>query len=111
MVANIQKGLVFLISTHVALLGFVLIATLYGFSQPLLPIHILWLEFFIDSRHRSFTRACRARADAPPAAPRSEPLLGLPAGGRCRRWTLLRWPSWPRTAATSSMPLGGPPSS
>ena len=48
MVANIQKGLVFLISTHVALLGFILIATLYGFSQPLLPIHILWLELFID---------------------------------------------------------------
>jgi P-type Ca2+ transporter type 2C len=48
MVANIQKGLVFLVSTHVALLGFVLVATLYGISQPLLPIHILWLEFFID---------------------------------------------------------------
>ena len=48
MVANIQKGLLFLVSTHVGLLGFVLLATLYGFSQPLLPIHILWLEFFID---------------------------------------------------------------
>jgi Ca2+-transporting ATPase len=48
MVANIQKGLVFLISTHVALLGFILVATLYGVSQPLLPLHILWLEFFID---------------------------------------------------------------
>jgi Ca2+-transporting ATPase len=48
-VDNVQKGLVFLVSTHVALLGFLLIATLAGFSQPLLPIQILWLELFIDS--------------------------------------------------------------
>ena len=47
-VANVQKGLVFLASTHVALLGFILIATLAGFGQPLLPIQILWLELFID---------------------------------------------------------------
>ena len=47
-VDNVQKGLVFLVSTHVALLGFVLVATLAGFSQPLLPIQILWLELFID---------------------------------------------------------------
>ncbi|MBA3235260.1 MAG: cation-transporting P-type ATPase, partial [Chloroflexi bacterium] len=47
-VDNVQKGLVFLTSTHVALLGFILIATLYGFGQPLLPLQILWLELFID---------------------------------------------------------------
>lgn len=47
-VDNIRKGLVFLVSTHVALLGFVLIATLAGFSQPLLPLQVLWLELFID---------------------------------------------------------------
>jgi Ca2+-transporting ATPase len=47
-VDNVQKGLIFLISTHVALLGFILIATIYGFGQPLLPIQILWLELFID---------------------------------------------------------------
>jgi P-type Ca2+ transporter type 2C len=47
-VDNVQKGLIFLVSTHVALLGFVLIATVTGFSQPLLPIQILWLELFID---------------------------------------------------------------
>ncbi len=47
-VDNVQKGLVFLISTHVALLGFILIATLAGFGQPLLPLQILWLELFID---------------------------------------------------------------
>ncbi len=47
-VDNVQKGLVFLVSTHAALLGFILIATLAGFSQPLLPIQILWLELFID---------------------------------------------------------------
>lgn len=48
MVDNVRKGLVFLISTHIALLGFVLLATLVGFGQPLLPIQILWLELFID---------------------------------------------------------------
>ncbi|HEY7736517.1 MAG TPA: HAD-IC family P-type ATPase [Candidatus Limnocylindrales bacterium] len=47
-VANVQKGLVFLTSTHVALLGFILVATLAGYGQPLLPIQILWLELFID---------------------------------------------------------------
>ena len=47
-VDNVQKGLVFIVSTHVALLGFILIATIYGFGQPLLPLQILWLELFID---------------------------------------------------------------
>jgi Ca2+-transporting ATPase len=47
-VDNVQKGLVFLVSTHVAFLGFILIATLAGFGQPLLPIQILWMELFID---------------------------------------------------------------
>ena len=47
-VDNVQKGLVFLLSTHVALLGFILIATIAGYSQALLPIQVLWLELFID---------------------------------------------------------------
>jgi magnesium-transporting ATPase (P-type) len=47
-VDNVQKGLVFLISTHIAFLGFILIATLAGFGQPLLPLQILWMELFID---------------------------------------------------------------
>ncbi|HSO30022.1 MAG TPA: HAD-IC family P-type ATPase, partial [Candidatus Sulfomarinibacteraceae bacterium] len=48
-VDNVQKGLVFLVSTHVAFLGFILIATIAGFGQPLLPIQILWMELFIDT--------------------------------------------------------------
>jgi Ca2+-transporting ATPase len=47
-VDNVRKGLVFLVSTHVALLGFILIATIGGIAQPLLPLQILWLELFID---------------------------------------------------------------
>ena len=47
-VDNVQKGLIFLISTHVAFLGFILIATVYGFGQPLIPLQILWMELFID---------------------------------------------------------------
>ncbi len=50
-VDNVLKGLVFLVSTHVALLGFLLIATIFAGglgTQPLLPLQILWLELFID---------------------------------------------------------------
>jgi P-type Ca2+ transporter type 2C len=49
-VDNVQKGLVFLLSTHVAFLGFILLATIFAGSagQPLLPIQILWMELFID---------------------------------------------------------------
>jgi Ca2+-transporting ATPase len=80
MVENIRKGLVFLVSTHVALLGFVLIATLAGYGQPLLPLQILWLELFIDLT----TSAAFEREPEEPGAmqrpprPRDRPLL--PAG-------------------------------
>ncbi|HSK51624.1 MAG TPA: cation-transporting P-type ATPase, partial [Clostridia bacterium] len=76
-VDNVEKGLVFLVSTHVALLGFILIATLYGFGQPLLPIQILWLELFIDiSASVAFERE-PAEPDIMrrPPRKRGEPLL------------------------------------
>ncbi len=48
-VDNVQKGLVFLVSTHVAFLGFILISTIAVASgQVLLPLQILWMELFID---------------------------------------------------------------
>jgi len=48
-VDNVQKGLVFVISTHVAFLGFILIATIFvPQGQVLLPLQILWMELFID---------------------------------------------------------------
>jgi Ca2+-transporting ATPase len=84
LVANVQKGLVFLISTHVAMLGFILIATIAGFSQPLLPIQILWLEVFIDMLTAvSF----EGEAEEPgsmvrPPRPRSKPLLDWGILGR-----------------------------
>jgi Ca2+-transporting ATPase len=76
-VANVQKGLVFLVSTHVALLGFILLATIAGISQPLLPIQILWLELFIDlSTSIAFEReAEEPGAMARPPRPRGRPLL------------------------------------
>jgi Ca2+-transporting ATPase len=76
-VANVQKGLVFLVSTHVALLGFILIATIAGISQPLLPLQILWLELFIDlSTSVAFEREAEepGAMDRPPR-PRGRPLL------------------------------------
>jgi Ca2+-transporting ATPase len=77
LVANVQKGLVFLISTHVAMLGFILIATIAGFSQPLLPIQILWLEVFIDMLTAvSFEgEAEEPGAMQRPPRPRNQPLL------------------------------------
>lgn len=48
-VDNVQKGLVFILSTHVAFLGFIFISTLFvAERQVLLPIQILWMELFID---------------------------------------------------------------
>ncbi len=76
-VANVQKGLVFLVSTHVAMLGFILIATLVGYDQPLLPIQILWLEVFIDMLTVVSFEIEREEPDAMrlPPRPRSQPLL------------------------------------
>jgi Ca2+-transporting ATPase len=77
MIANAQKGLVFLLSTHVALLGYILVATLAGISTPLLPIQILWMEFFIDI---SATVAFEREGEEPGTMtrlprPRNRPLL------------------------------------
>jgi P-type Ca2+ transporter type 2C len=76
-IANVQKGLVFLVSTHVALLGFVLLGTIAGTTHPLLPIQILWAELFIDvttsiafEREREEPGAMRS-----PPRPRGRPLL------------------------------------
>jgi Ca2+-transporting ATPase len=76
-VDNVQKGLVFLISTHVAFLGFILVATLAGFGQPLLPIQILWMELFIDaSASIAFEREpAEPDAMARPPRVRGQPLL------------------------------------
>jgi Ca2+-transporting ATPase len=76
-VDNVQKGLVFLVSTHVALLGFLLIATLAGFAQPLLPIQILWLELFIDTSTSVAFEREPAEPDVMRRPPRhvAEPLL------------------------------------
>ena len=77
LVANVRKGLVFLVSTHAALLGFILVATIAGWSQPLLPIQILWLELFIDlSTSVAFEReAEEPGAMAEPPRRRDVPLL------------------------------------
>jgi Ca2+-transporting ATPase len=49
-VDNVQKGLVFLLSTHVAFLGFILMSTIFvAERQVLIPLQILWMELFIDA--------------------------------------------------------------
>ncbi|HET8587622.1 MAG TPA: cation-transporting P-type ATPase [Candidatus Limnocylindria bacterium] len=82
-VANVQKGLVFVVSTHVALLGFILIATIAGFGQPLLPLQILWMELFIDiSTSVAFEREPEEPdAMSRPPRPRDQPLLSVPILG------------------------------
>ena len=59
-VANVQKGLVFLISTHVALLGFILIATLVRVrrSRSCRSRSCGW-SYSSTSRHRSPSSASR----------------------------------------------------
>jgi Ca2+-transporting ATPase len=76
-VDNVQKGLIFLLSTHVAFLGFILIATVYGFGQPLLPLQILWMELFIDTSTSVAFELERAEPDLMrrPPRPRGIPLL------------------------------------
>jgi Ca2+-transporting ATPase len=76
-VDNVLKGLIFLLSTHVALLGFILIATIYGFGQPLLPLQILWLELFIDTATSVAFELERAEPDLMLRRPRKRnvPLL------------------------------------
>jgi len=83
-VANVQKGLVFLVSTHVAMLGFIFIATIVGYGQPLLPIQILWLEVFIDMLTVVSFEIEREEPDAMrrPPRPRHEPLLTTSILGR-----------------------------
>lgn len=77
MVENVRKGLVFLVSTHVALLGFILIATVAGYGQPLLPVQILWMELFIDlAASIAFEREVEEPdAMRRPPRPRNQPLL------------------------------------
>mgnify|MGYP003693576231 CR=1 FL=1 len=86
-VDNVQKGLIFLISTHVALLGFILIATIYGFGQPLLPLQILWLELFIDTSTTVAFELEKAEPDLMRRPPRQRgvPLLTNDLLGRDRR--------------------------
>ena len=77
-VDNVQKGLVFLVSTHVAFLGFILISTIFvAERQVLLPLQILWMELFIDlSTSVAFERepAEPGLMDRPPRHAR-QPLL------------------------------------
>jgi P-type Ca2+ transporter type 2C len=83
-VDNVKKGLVFLISTHVALLGFILIATLYGFGQPLLPLQILWLELFIDVSTSVAFELEKAEPDLMRRPPRRRDVPLLTNGLLCR---------------------------
>jgi Ca2+-transporting ATPase len=76
-VANVQKGLIFLVSTHVGLLGFILLATLAGTGTPLLPLQILWIELFIDVTTSVAFEREPAEPDLMrrPPRPRTQPLL------------------------------------
>ena len=77
-VDNVQKGLIFLLSTHVAFLGFILISTIFVVErQVLLPLQILWMELFIDlSTSVAFEREPpEPRLMERPPRHASEPLL------------------------------------
>jgi Ca2+-transporting ATPase len=92
-VDNVLKGLVFITSTHVALLGFILVATLVGYSQPLLPLQILWLELFIDVS----TSVAFEREPEEPGIMQRQP--------RDREKPLLTWPLLGKITAAGSFSL------
>ncbi len=78
LVANVQKGLVFLISTHVAMLGFILIATDRGLQPALAAdpdplargLHRHADRGFVRRRSRGARGDAAAAAASDPAAPR-----------------------------------------
>jgi magnesium-transporting ATPase (P-type) len=84
---------VFITSTHVALLGFILVATLVGYSQPLLPLQILWLELFIDVS----TSVAFEREPEEPGIMQRQP--------RDREKPLLTWPLLGKITAAGSFSL------
>lgn len=47
--ANIKKAIHFLLSCNIAEILILFIATLVGWIQPLLPVHILWINLITDS--------------------------------------------------------------
>lgn len=47
--ANIKKAVHFLLSTNIAEILTLFLATIFGWAQPLLPIHILWINLITDS--------------------------------------------------------------
>jgi len=47
--ANIKKAIHFLLSCNIAEILILLLATVAGWVQPLLPIHILWINLITDS--------------------------------------------------------------
>jgi Ca2+-transporting ATPase len=80
-VDNVQKGLVFLLSTHVAFLGFILISTIFVTErQVLVPIQILWMELFIDLTASIAFEREPSEPDLMDRPPRraTQPLLSLP---------------------------------
>ena len=46
---NIKKAVHFLLSCNIAEILILFIATLVGWDQPLLPVHILWINLITDS--------------------------------------------------------------
>lgn len=46
---NIKKAVHFLLSTNIAEILTLFIATILGWAQPLLPVHILWINLITDS--------------------------------------------------------------
>ena len=109
-VDNVQKGLVFLISTHVALLGFILIATLSGFESaaPADPDPVARAVHRPLDVGRVRAGAARARPHATATATRAKPLLtnGLlgrhPVAGASAPSP--RWCSWRRTEGRRPRP-------
>ncbi|MGL4607381.1 MAG: calcium-translocating P-type ATPase, PMCA-type [Eubacteriaceae bacterium] len=82
--ANIRKAVHFLLSCNIAEILILFIATLIGIAQPLLPIHILWINLITDSLPALALGVEKADKDIMKEKPRSpkESIFAHGLGGR-----------------------------
>jgi len=82
--ANIKKAVHFLLSCNIAEILILFIATMIGWVQPLLPLHILWINLITDSLPALALGVEKNSADIMKEKPRNprESIFAYGLGGR-----------------------------
>jgi Ca2+-transporting ATPase len=68
---NLRKSLVFIIAIHIPLVGLAMLPLLFGWPPMLSPVHVIFLELFIDPTCAIVFEAQREEPDAMRRPPRS----------------------------------------